>query len=93
MKYQDMKINVDIYDNNDHSVVLVDFRKDTNIIVKYEGLRLDEAVPEALNLYKEYLPAGGIEFWDMEVNETLNGTWTPEDIEKMISYQNERTEA
>lgn len=93
MKYQDMKINVDIYDNNDHSVVLVDFRKDTNIIVKYDGLRLDEAVPEALNLYKEYLPAGGIEFWDMEVNETLNGTWTPEDIEKMISYQNERTEA
>ena len=93
MKYQDMKILVDIYDNNDHSVVLVDFRKDTNIIVKYEGLRLDEAIPEALNLYKEYLPAGGIEFWDMEVNETLNGTWTPEDIEKMISYQNERTEA
>ena len=93
MKYQDMKILVDIYDNNDHSVTLVNFKGNTNIVVKYEGLRLDEAVPEALNLYKEYLPAGGIEFWDMEVNETLNGTWTPEDIEKMISYQNERTEA
>ena len=93
MKYQDMKILVDIYDNNDHSVTLVNFKGKTNIVVKYEGLRLDEAVPEALNLYKEYLPAGGIEFWDMEVNETLNGTWTPEDIEKMISYQNERTEA
>ena len=93
MKYQDMKVLVDIYDNNDHSVTLVNFKGNTNIVVKYNGLRLDEAVPEALNLYKEYLPAGGIEFWDMEVNETLNGTWTPEDIEKMISYQNERTEA
>ena len=92
MKYQDMKVLVDIYDNNDHSVTLVNFKGNTNIVVKYNGLRLDEAIPEALNLYKEYLPAGGIEFWDMEVNETLNGTWTPDFIEEMFKNF-ERTEA
>src|SRR5699024_11252974 len=62
------------------------------ILVKYERLRLDEAIPEALNLYKEYLPAGGIEFWDMEVNETLNGTWTPDFIEGMLKYFERRSE-
>ena len=92
MKYQDMKVLVDIYDNNDHSVTLVNFKGNTNIVVKYNGLRLDEAIPEALNLYKEYLPAGGIEFWDMEVNETLNGTWTPDFIEEMFKNF-ERNEA